>query len=121
MTQKPVFVEGLFTLRNIRSIGAAAVIEMLLAAGIAGILVWQQIQPRIESPPVVHPIIDPAPELPVPVQHYTPTPEQPQTPHLSEVPAVPTPFPTRATEPVQPPQLPPGGGRRQDAASGPGG
>ena len=43
MTQKPVFVEALFTLRNMRSVGAAAVIEVLLGAGIAGVLIWHQL------------------------------------------------------------------------------
>lgn len=106
MTQKPVFLEGIFTLRNLRSMGAAAIIEILIAMGIAAVLIWQQIQPVTEPPPVVTPIIDEP--MPIPPQPRTvPVPEQPQTPHLSEVPAVPTPIPDPNVQPVQPPSLPP--------------
>lgn len=106
MTQKPVFSEGLFTLRNIRSVGAAAVIEILIGAGITGVLIWHQVQVIKQPPPVVTPIIDDP--VPMPPQPRTvPEPQQPQTPHLSEVPAVPTPVPDPNVQPVRPPSLPP--------------
>jgi len=39
VAQKSVFVEGLFTLRNLRSAGTAAVIEAAIALAVTGILV----------------------------------------------------------------------------------
>ena len=121
MTQKPVFVEGLFTLRNIRSVGAAAVIEILLGAGIAGVLIWQQMRPEVLPPPIVDPYTMPDnPVLPTPVKHEIPQPQQPMTPQLSEVPAVPTPIPNQDAQPVHAPSLPPvsdGGGAPADLAA----
>jgi protein TonB len=108
VTQKPVFVEGLFTLRNLRSMGAAAILEVLLGAGIAGILIWHQLQPppAIPLPPVVDPVIDPTPQLPV--QHHTvvPEPHIPTTQPFHEVPPVLTDVPGMNTEKVLPPQQP---------------
>lgn len=105
MVQKSVFVEGFFTLRNLRSAGAAAILEVALACGIAAALVWQQVQPRIEPPPVV---VDPAPvpELPTPLQHTEAEPQQPQHQDLSPVQPVPTDIPDANTLPVQAPPPP---------------
>src|SRR5690242_13669011 len=99
-------MEGLFTLRNIRSVGAAAVIEVLIGLGVAGILIWHQLQPvkDVLPPPIA---VDPVPVLPTPVKHEVPQPQQPTTPHLSEVPAVPMPIPGPNTEPVHAPSPPP--------------
>jgi protein TonB len=106
VTQKPVFLEGIFTLRNVRSMGAAALIEILIVLGVAGVLLWQRLQPPVEQPRL--PIIDPAPDVPqVPLRPRTvPRPDQPQTPHLSEVPSVPTAIPGPGVQPVEPPQAP---------------
>ena len=108
MTLKPVFSEGLFTLRNLRSLGTAAIVEMLLAAGMAAILIWQQLRPDITPPP---PIADPITHfteatLPQPHQKTVTEPQSPQSQPLHEVPLVPTDLPTSTTQPVRPPQGP---------------
>jgi periplasmic protein TonB len=107
MTQKPVFVEGVFTLRNLRSMGAAAVVEILLALGIAAVLIWQQMRPAVPlPPPVADPIVDFQQPLPM-LQRNIPIPRQPeQTAPLHQVQAVPTDVPTPTTEPVQAPRSP---------------
>lgn len=106
MTQKPVFMEGIFTLRNARSMGAAALVEILIAMGIAGALLWQRLQVPVEQPRV--PIIDPVPDVPrqMPQPRAVPTPDRPQTPRLSEVPSVPTAIPGPDVQPVQAPSPP---------------
>lgn len=105
MTQKPVFLEGLFTLRNLRSMGAAAVLEVLIAAGVAGILIWQQVRDVTEQRPVPKPIIDI--QGPPPLPHLTPVPQSPpQAQPLHEVQPVPAEVPTPMTQPVSPPQPP---------------
>lgn len=105
MTQKSVFLEGVFTLRNLRSMGTAAIIEILLASGIAGILIWQQVRPVSEVPPVVKPIVD-LPQQTPPLQHSTPVMQQPQSEPLYQVPSVPARIPSQASEPLQPPSMP---------------
>ena len=107
MTQKPVFMDEIFTLRNLRSMGAAAVVEILLALGLAAVLVWQQMHPAAPPAPIGDPISVITPE-PVP-QHHTvrvPQPQRPQVQPFSEVPSIPTPLPAPAMEPVQAPQVP---------------
>ena len=105
MTQKPVFLEGIFTLHNLRSVGTAAILEVLLAFGITGILIWQQLQPvtqpRTQPPPIVE-IYQKPPQLP----HNIPTPQPPQQQPLFKVPSVPTPIPSPTSEPLQPPHSP---------------
>lgn len=116
MTQKPVFVEGLFTVRNIRTMGAAAIVETLIGAGIAAVLIWHQLQPAPAVPkaPIA---VDPVPELPMPMPRSTPEPAQPQPRDLSPVPPVRTDIPTSTTQPVQPPSLPPVPGQRPQASA----
>lgn len=107
MTHKPVFMEGIFTLRNVRSMGAAALVEVLIALGLAGALLWQRLQPPIEQPSL--PIIDPTPDVPrqIPLQpRSVPEPARPQIPRLSEVPSVPADIPGPNVQPVQAPTLP---------------
>jgi len=110
VVQKSVFVEGFFTLRNLRSAGTAAVIEVLIAAGIAAVLVWHQLQPvkDIPQPPIA---VDPVPDLPRPLERSTPEPQPPMHQDLSQVPPVDTPIPRPNTLPVQAP-LPPQLGQR---------
>lgn len=107
MTHKAVFVEDIFTLRNLRSMGAAALVELLLGLGVAGILIWQSLQPvppPKPSPPPGLEIPLQAPPLPHHVQ--VPVPPQPQQPHLSQVPPVPSDVPSPLAVPVQPPLAP---------------
>ena len=52
MAQKYVFSEGIFTARNLRSLGAAAILEIAIAFGLAGILIWQQLHPAPPPPPI---------------------------------------------------------------------
>ena len=107
MTQKPVFLERTFTLRNLRSMGAAAIIEVLLASGIAAILIWQELRPGV-TPPVISDPIRILDEQPPPVLHPTqaPEPQAPQSPQLTEVPSIPVDVPTQNTLPLQaPPSL----------------
>ena len=108
MTQKPVFVEGLFTLRTLRSMGAAAVLEVLIACGIAALLIWQQLRPETtQLPPISDPITHfSEATLPQPHQKTVTEPQSPQPRPLHEVQAVPTDFPTTTTQPVHPPQGP---------------
>ena len=106
MTLRPVFSEGLFTLRNLRSMGAAAILEAMIACGIAALLIWQQLRPEITQPP---PIGDPVTHFteatfPQPHQRTVTEPQSPQSQPLHEVPAVPTDLPTATTQPVRPPQ-----------------
>ena len=108
--QKYVFSEGLFTLKNLRSLGAAAIVEVLIAVGLAGILIWQQLHPAPPPPPIKTASIEippnPPPPPPPPPRNI-PTPQPPQPQPLSEVPPIPTPIPTPNAVPVQPPQPPP--------------
>ena len=110
MPQKYVFSEGVFTLRNLRSMGAAAILEILIFAGLAGILIWQELHPAPPPPPNAQPPMEippnPPPPPPPPPKNI-PTPQPPQPQPLSEVPPVPTPIPTPNAVPVQPPQPPP--------------
>ena len=101
MTQKSIFMEGIFTLRNLRSMGAAALIEVLIACGIAAILVWHQLQTST-SPPVVGKIIPEAPVVTPPLQRTEATPQRPERPVLSQVPPVREAIPTPTALPVQP-------------------
>jgi periplasmic protein TonB len=83
------------------------VVEILLALGIAAILIWQQVRPVVDTrmsagPPAVE-FTEPLP----PLQRNIPVPRQPeQTAPLHQVQAVPTDVPTPTTEPVQAPQSP---------------
>ena len=86
--------------------GAAAVVEILLALGVAAILIWQQVRPPVVSPPVRQPIVD-FPQQPLPLPHNVPVPKQPeQTEPLHQVQAVPTDVPMPTTQPVQGPPPP---------------
>lgn len=116
MTQKPVFSEGLFTLRNLRSVGAAAIIEILIAAGIGGILIWHELRPPVTQPISIDPMPIPDPvQPPVPRHLQVPEPQQPQVQPLTEVPPVRTDIPTPTTQPLQP-LLPPSGPAQQPSA-----
>lgn len=107
MTQKPVFMEGIFTLHNLRSMGTAALIEVLLASGVAGVLIWQQLHPY--NPPRQEPPSVSFPDQPAPLPRPIQAPEQQpaQVPHLSEVPSVPVAIQTPTTQPLQPLSPPP--------------
>lgn len=110
MAQKYVFSEGIFTLRNLRSLGTAAILEVLIAVGLAGILIWQQLHPTPPPPPISTASVEIPPNPPPPPPpppHNVPTPQPPQPQPLSEVPPVPTPIPTPNAVPVQPPSPPP--------------
>ena len=110
MAQKYVFSEGLFTAQKLRSLGAAAILEVSIAFGLAGILIWQQLHPSPPPPPVITPGIEIPPNPPPPPPpppHNVPTPQPPQPQPLSEVPPIPTPIPTPNSVPVQPPSPPP--------------
>ena len=87
--QKYVFSEGLFTLKNLRSLGAAAIVEVLIAVGLAGILIWQQLHPAPPPPPIKTASIEIPPNPP------PPPPPPPRN------------IPTPNAVPVQPPQPPP--------------
>jgi protein TonB len=110
VAQKYVFSEGVFTLSNLRSMGAAAILEILIFAGLAGILIWQELHPSPPPPPIAQPPMEippnPPPPPPPPPKNI-PTPQPPQPQPLSEVPPVPTPIPVPNAVPVQPPQPPP--------------
>ncbi|MGE5624148.1 MAG: energy transducer TonB [Bacillota bacterium] len=105
-----VFTESLFSLRTIRSLGAAAILEILIALGVAGILIWEQLHPAPPPPPIQNATVEippnPPPPPPPPPRNI-PTPQPPQPQPLSEVPPIPTPIPTPNAVPVQPPQPPP--------------
>ena len=108
--QKYVFSEGVFTLQKLRSLGAAAILEVLIGAGLAGILIYQQLHPTPPPPPVSTASVEIPPNPPPPPPpppHNVPTPQPPQPQPLSEVPPIPTPIPTPNAVPVQPPQPPP--------------
>lgn len=110
MAQKYVFSEGLFTVQKLRSLGAAAILEVLIGIGLAGILIYQQLHPSPPPPPVqtASVTIPPnPPPPPPPPPHNVPTPQPPQPQPLSEVPPIPTPIPTPNAVPVQPPSPPP--------------
>lgn len=109
VTQKAVFMEGIFTLRNLRSMGAAAIIELAIALGVAGILLWQQLRPMVAPPRPIGDPISIQDEQPPPLLHPTqaPEPQPPQAPQLSEVPAVPVAVPTPSTLPMLPLSPPP--------------
>ena len=110
MAQKYVFSEGLFTLQKLRSLGAAAILEVAIGAGLAGILIYEQLHPTPPPPPITTAsvVIPPnPPPPPPPPPHNVPTPQPPQPQPLSEVPPVPTPIPTPNAVPVQPPSPPP--------------
>jgi len=110
VAQKHVFSEGLFTARNLRSLGTAAILEVAIAFGLAGILIWEQLHPTPAPPPVTTASVTIPPNPPPPPPpppHNVPTPQPPQPQPLSEVPPVPTPIPTPNAVPVQPPSPPP--------------
>ncbi|HSN17828.1 MAG TPA: energy transducer TonB [Gammaproteobacteria bacterium] len=108
--QKYVFSESLFSLKTLRSLGAAAIVEVLIAAGLAGLLIWKSLHPEPPPPPIKTASIEippnPPPPPPPPPRNV-PTPQPPQPQPLSEVPPIPTPIPTPNAVPVQPPQPPP--------------
>ncbi|HEY1992695.1 MAG TPA: energy transducer TonB [Gammaproteobacteria bacterium] len=108
--QKYVFSESLFSLKTLRSLGAAAIVEVLIAAGLAGLLIWKSLHPEPPPPPIKTASIEippnPPPPPPPPPRNI-PTPQPPQPQPLSEVPPIPTPIPTPNAVPVQPPQPPP--------------
>ena len=106
MTQKPIFMEGVFTLRNLRSMGAAAITEILIACGIAGILVWHQLQTHAQPPPVIGTVIPESPPVTPQLQRTEATPQRPERPALSQVPPVREAIPTPTALPVQPLQPP---------------
>jgi protein TonB len=107
VTQKPVFMEGLFTLRNLRSMGAAAVLEILIACGIAALLIWHQLRIEVLPPPIVDPISHLSEQtLPQPHEKTVAEPKSPQTQKLDQVDPVRTRIPTQTTQPVQSPQDP---------------
>jgi protein TonB len=110
VAEKYVFSEGLFTLKNLRSLGAAAILEVAIALGVAGILIWQQLHPAPPPPPIQSAALEippnPPPPPPPPPRNV-PTPQPPQPQPLSEVPPIPTPIPTPNAVPVQPPSPPP--------------
>ena len=117
MTQKPVFMEGIFTLRNLRSMGTAAIIEIVIAFGVGGILLWQQLRPTaVQPPPEPHPIVDFSPPIPM-LPHVVPTPEAPKAPQLSEVPAVQQAIPSPTAQPLQPPLPPQTAGQPSQASA----
>jgi len=93
VAQKHVFSEGLFTARNLRSLGTAAILEVAIAFGLAGILIWEQLHPTPAPPPVTTASVTIPPN---------PPPPPPPPPHN-----VPTPIPTPNAVPVQPPSPPP--------------
>ena len=108
--QDYVFSESLFSLKTLRSLGVAAIVEIALAMGLAGILIWEQLHPApppppIQSAPMEIPPNPPPPPPPPPRNIPVPQPPQPQP--LSEVPPIPTPIPTPNAVPVTPPQPPP--------------
>ncbi|HEV7164925.1 MAG TPA: energy transducer TonB [Gammaproteobacteria bacterium] len=110
MAQKYVFSEGLFTAQKLRSLGAAAILEVVIAFSLAGILIWQQLHPTAEPPPITTASVTIPPNPPPPPPpppHNVPTPQPPQPQPLSEVPPIPTPIPTPNAVPVQPPSPPP--------------
>lgn len=108
--QQYVFSEGLFTLKTLRSLGVAAIVEIALALGLAGILIWQQLHPAPPPPPIQSAALEippnPPPPPPPPPRNI-PVPQPPQPQPLSEVPPIPTPIPLPNAEPVHPPQPPP--------------
>lgn len=108
--QKYVFSESLFSLKTLRSLGVAAIVEIALAMGLAGILIWQQLHPSPPPPPIQSAALEippnPPPPPPPPPRNI-PVPQPPQPQPLSEVPPVPTPIPTPNAVPVTPPQPPP--------------
>lgn len=110
MVQKAVFMERVFTLRNLRSASAAAIIEVLIAAGIAALLIWQQVGSSIQDKVVVPPVVIPDQTQP-PLPHTTPDLQPPQERSIAEVPLIPTDVPTEQTLPVQPPPPPVGVGQ----------
>ncbi|HEY3858150.1 MAG TPA: TonB family protein [Gammaproteobacteria bacterium] len=107
MAHKPVFVEGIFTLRNLRSVGTAAIVEILITAAIAAILILRQLAPVPQAQLAPGPVVEFSPQ-PQPLPHSVPmrTPQRPQQPRLAEVPSVPTDIPGPNVQPVQPPSQP---------------
>lgn len=105
-----VFTESLFSLRTIRSLGAAAILEVCIALGVAGILIWQQLHPSPPPPPIQNATVEippnPPPPPPPPPRNI-PTPQPPQPQPLSEVPPIPSPIPLPNSVPVPPPSPPP--------------
>jgi TonB family protein len=100
-------VEGIFTLRNLRSVGTAAIVEILIAAGIAAILILRQLAPVPQVQPAPGPVVEFSPQ-PQPLPRSVPvhTPQRPQQHQLAEVPSVPTDIPGPNVQPVQPPSQP---------------
>ena len=106
MVQKSVFMERVFTLRNLRSASAAAVIEVLIAAGITALLIWQQVGPTIvPPPPIADPIANFLPQTP-PLPRNVPTLQAPDPSPLHEVQPIQTSIPSPTAEPVLPPTQP---------------
>lgn len=108
--QQAVFTESIFSLHYIRSLGAAAVLEVAIALGVAGILIWQQLHPSPPPPPITNATVEippnPPPPPPPPPRNI-PTPQPPQPQPLSEVPPIPSPIPLPNAVPVPPPSPPP--------------
>jgi TonB family protein len=88
-------------------VGAAAAVEILLALGLAAILIWQQLRTLVVIPlPTSQPIVDFQQPLPV-LQRNHPVPQQQErTEPLHQVQPVPTDVPTPLAVPVQPPLSP---------------
>jgi protein TonB len=109
--KKHVFTEGFFTARNFGSMGVAVVLEIAIALGIAGILIWEELHP---APPVPHieNVVQtmppqPPPPPPPPPKNVPPPPNAPTPQPLSEVPPIPSPVPTPNTVPPPPLSPPP--------------
>ena len=106
MVQKAVFMERVFTLHNLRSASAAAMIELLLVTGIAAVLIWQQVGSGIQERYKVPPVVIPDTPLPLPQHTVAPLPEQTRVPQLHEVQPIPSSIPTPTAVPVSPPPRP---------------
>lgn len=111
MERKYVFTEGLFTARQGTSFAVAIVLEILIIAGIAGILIYQEMHPIPPPPPQQTKLvtIPPNPPPPPPPPPKVPQPKIPPPPDqqpLHEVPPIPSPVPVPNAVPPPPPQPP---------------
>lgn len=111
MKRNYVFTEGLFTARQGTSFAAAVVLEILIIAAVAGILIWQEMHPIPPPPPVQKALvtIPPNPPPPPPPPPKVPQPKIPPPPDqqpLHEVPPIPSPIPLPNAVPPPPPEPP---------------
>jgi protein TonB len=109
--RKYVFTEGLFTARQGTSFALAIVLEVLIIAAVAGILIWQEMHPVPPPPPVTKGVvtIPPNPPPPPPPPPKVPQPKIPPPPDqqpLHEVPPIPSPIPIPNAVPPPPPSPP---------------